>query len=195
MLGISFFHKKQLSLGFQTSRKSKWNPTIDIELSVFGISNLLKMLGISFFHKKQLSIGFQISRKSKWNPTIDIELHWKKFPENDKPSNTEFFVTYEKPIILGLIQLINAKRVYQERINPWVYQFATSNKPFLGFSRKKGLSRGRARWSTNFSVINPFWGFIILRKFLSVYPYDENRRFNHDLWNVLKSGWVQADCA
>ena len=117
------------------------------------------------------------------NPWVDyLLINPFSIDQPNQPSNTEFIIIYKKPTIRGLIRLINGKRVYQEIINPWVYQFATEEKPFFVFQRKKGWSRGRARYSTYFSVINPFWRFIILRKFLSV---------NAGIWGKL-SRYVPA---
>ena len=77
------------------------------------------------------------------NPWVDyLLINPFSIDQPNQPSYTEFIIIYKKPTIWGLIRLINGKRVYQEIINPWVYQFATKEIPFSVFFKKKGLIKG-----------------------------------------------------
>ena len=94
------------------------------------------------FFLEKTEKGFAI-RCKVINPRVDsLFINHFSIDQPDQPSHVGFIITYKNPTSLGLIRLINGKRVYEERINPWVYHFATYGKPFSVFSKKKKVYQG-----------------------------------------------------
>ena len=109
------------------------------------------------------------------------------------------FLRDDKLCIWRVILLIYVKRAYQLRNRYKNYQFATGDKPFVSFFRKKLLSRGRARWQTDLSVIKSLWGFIIHRRFFHCWvPSRRTPKLKllvlwYWLWNGLASFLIGFD--